>query len=54
MFDFTKLMLFLNAVTLSPNCNAMQVNDIKPGHDIVKEFHMHPYWFQTNMEQVNG
>ena len=23
----------------------MNVEDIKPGHDMVKEYHMHPYWF---------
>ena len=26
--------------------------DVKPGHDRVKEYHMHPYWFQNNREQV--
>ena len=25
--------------------------DIKPGHQIVKEFHFHPYWAQHNKEQ---
>ena len=26
--------------------------DVKPGHDRVKEYHMHPYWFQNNRQQV--
>ena len=26
--------------------------DIKPGHNMVKEYHMHAYWFQTNKQQV--
>ena len=25
--------------------------DIKPGHQIIKEFHFHPYWAQHNKEQ---
>ena len=29
-----------------------QGGDVKPGHDMVKEYHMHPYWFQTNPQQV--
>ena len=30
----------------------INVGDIKPGHDMVKEYHMHPYFFQTNDQQV--
>ena len=25
---------------------------VKPGHDHVKEFHMHVYWLQNNPQQV--
>merc|ERR1712013_99717 len=33
----------------------MSLPDIKPGHHIVKEYHMHPYWFQTNkMKEVEA
>ena len=27
-------------------------NDIKPGHQIVKEYHFHPYWHQDNAQEV--
>ena len=27
-------------------------NDIKPGHQIVKEYHFHPYWHQNNHQEV--
>merc|ERR1712089_89729 len=27
--------------------------DVRPGHDYVKEHHMHVYWFQYNQQQTN-
>ena len=27
-------------------------NDIKPGHQIVNDFHFHPYWHQDNAQAV--
>ena len=29
-------------------------DDIKPGHQIVKEYHFHPYWHQGNAEEVRN
>lgn len=39
---------------MSDNIKELQINnDIKPGHQIVKEFHFHPYWHQNNHQEVN-
>ena len=34
------------------NMDNLVNNDIKPGHQIVKEYHFHPYWHQDNAQEV--
>ena len=44
--------LFLVTITSCDGDALMDTRrDIKPGHQIVKEFHFHPYWAQHNEEQ---
>merc|ERR1712002_788511 len=51
------VMLYLFGALLAITCVAKGIpektrdGDVKPGHNIVKEYHMHPYWFQTNKQQ---
>jgi len=39
---------FINKNIVSQNNKA---KDIKPGHDMVKEYHFHPYWHQNNQQE---
>ena len=38
---------------LAVSCSTMSTNDVKPGHQIVKEYHFHPYWHQNNVVEVH-
>merc|ERR1712228_740310 len=38
----------LNEINVNKNDG---LRDVKPGHDRVKEYHMHSYWFQNNIKQ---
>ena len=57
MFQFLSVSIALLGVSCV-NCvsedmsDKMNAGDIKPGHDMVKEYHMHVYWFQNNEQQV--
>ena len=45
-------MAVLLVITGRAECSdRMDNRDIKPGHQIVKEFHLHTYWAQENKEQ---
>ena len=49
-----KMLILFSVLTLL-NCimgEKHHVEDIKPGHDIVKEYHFHPYWHQNNVAEV--
>merc|ERR1712126_748019 len=46
----TKVAMVLLLLCLIPSLSFTQ--DVKPGHDHVKEHHMHVYWFQNNEQQT--
>merc|ERR1712112_644929 len=46
----TKVAMVLLLLCLFPPLSFSQ--DVKPGHDHVKEHHMHVYWFQNNEQQT--
>merc|ERR1712243_490838 len=48
----TEATMILLLLCLVPSLSFSQ--DVKPGHDHVKEHHMHVYWFQNNEQQEHG
>merc|ERR1711962_1977010 len=47
----TEADMVLLLLCLLPSLSLSQ--DVRPGHDYVKEHHMHVYWFQCNQQQTN-
>ena len=50
LFYFTQVLIVYGMKSM----DHLVYDDIKPGHQIVKEYHFHPYWHQGNAEEVRN